>query len=170
MLKEDDRKRGEKYQWTEDRIKAEEANQLKSAFLGTVSHELRTPLTVLRGNAQVGLALGDEDEREPGRAAQAGLHEALPRQRAALEDDLRQPVAEGAFRKLALITTAAAQPGATAEFALERQIAQIRIQLIGQQKGIAAGAAIMRQLPHRNFDIARAVIKFALIKLIKKIT
>ena len=26
LLKEDDRKRGEKYQWTEDRIKAEEAN------------------------------------------------------------------------------------------------------------------------------------------------
>lgn len=32
----------------------------KTEFLADVSHELRTPLTVLRGNAEVGLALGDD--------------------------------------------------------------------------------------------------------------
>ena len=38
--------------------KLAEANKAKSDFIADVSHELRTPLTVLRGNAQVGLALG----------------------------------------------------------------------------------------------------------------
>ena len=34
------------------------ANKAKTDFIADVSHELRTPLTVLRGNAQVGLAVG----------------------------------------------------------------------------------------------------------------
>jgi signal transduction histidine kinase len=37
--------------------KLAEANRAKTEFIADVSHELRTPLTVLRGNAQVGLAL-----------------------------------------------------------------------------------------------------------------
>ncbi|HSK99111.1 MAG TPA: ATP-binding protein [Rubrobacteraceae bacterium] len=37
--------------------KLAKANQAKTDFIADVSHELRTPLTVLRGNAQVGLAL-----------------------------------------------------------------------------------------------------------------
>jgi two-component system sensor histidine kinase VicK len=40
-----------------------EANKAKTDFIADVSHELRTPLTVLRGNAQVGLALGGDYER-----------------------------------------------------------------------------------------------------------
>ena len=36
---------------------AERASQLKTDFIADVSHELRTPLTVLRGNAELGLAL-----------------------------------------------------------------------------------------------------------------
>ncbi|MBA3951809.1 MAG: hypothetical protein H0X57_08015 [Rubrobacter sp.] len=36
------------------------ASRAKTDFIADVSHELRTPLTVLRGNAQVGLALGDD--------------------------------------------------------------------------------------------------------------
>jgi two-component system, OmpR family, sensor histidine kinase VicK len=40
--------------------KLAEANQAKTDFIADVSHELRTPLTVLRGNAQVGLALGSD--------------------------------------------------------------------------------------------------------------
>jgi two-component system sensor histidine kinase VicK len=41
------------------------ASQAKTDFIADVSHELRTPLTVLRGNAQVGLALGsDPDQAE----------------------------------------------------------------------------------------------------------
>jgi signal transduction histidine kinase len=43
--------------------KLAEANKAKTDFLADVSHELRTPLTVLRGNAQVGLALGGDHER-----------------------------------------------------------------------------------------------------------
>ena len=39
------------------------ASKAKTDFLADVSHELRTPLTVLRGNAQVGLALGAEGEQ-----------------------------------------------------------------------------------------------------------
>lgn len=38
------------------------ANRAKTDFIADVSHELRTPLTVLRGNAQVGLALGVDRE------------------------------------------------------------------------------------------------------------
>ena len=41
-----------------------EASRAKTDFLADVSHELRTPLTVLYGNAQVGLALGPEEEQE----------------------------------------------------------------------------------------------------------
>ena len=44
--------------------KLAEASRAKTDFLADVSHELRTPLTVLRGNAQVGLALGPEEEQE----------------------------------------------------------------------------------------------------------
>ena len=36
------------------------ANKAKTDFIADVSHELRTPLTVLRGNAQVGLAMGGD--------------------------------------------------------------------------------------------------------------
>jgi two-component system, OmpR family, sensor histidine kinase VicK len=42
--------------------KVEAASRAKTEFIADVSHELRTPLTVLRGNAQVGLALGSDDE------------------------------------------------------------------------------------------------------------
>jgi signal transduction histidine kinase len=42
--------------------KVEAASQAKTEFIADVSHELRTPLTVLRGNAQVGLALGGDPE------------------------------------------------------------------------------------------------------------
>jgi two-component system sensor histidine kinase VicK len=38
------------------------ANKAKTNFIADVSHELRTPLTVLRGNAQVGLALGSDPD------------------------------------------------------------------------------------------------------------
>lgn len=42
-----------------------ETSKAKTDFLADVSHELRTPLTVLRGNAEVGLALdGDWEHRE----------------------------------------------------------------------------------------------------------
>ena len=44
--------------------KLTEANRAKTDFLADVSHELRTPLTVLRGNAQVGLALGAEGQQK----------------------------------------------------------------------------------------------------------
>ena len=44
--------------------KMAEVSRQKTAFLADVSHELRTPLTVLRGNAQVGLALGAEGEQK----------------------------------------------------------------------------------------------------------
>ena len=43
--------------------KLAEVSRQKTDFLADVSHELRTPLTVLRGNAQVGLALGAEGEQ-----------------------------------------------------------------------------------------------------------
>jgi two-component system, OmpR family, sensor histidine kinase VicK len=42
--------------------KVEAASRAKTEFIADVSHELRTPLTVLRGNAQVGLALGGDPE------------------------------------------------------------------------------------------------------------
>ncbi len=38
------------------------ANKAKTDFIADVSHELRTPLTVVRGNAQVGLALGKDPD------------------------------------------------------------------------------------------------------------
>jgi two-component system sensor histidine kinase VicK len=44
--------------------KLAEANKAKTDFIADVSHELRTPLTVLRGNAQVGLALGGDCDHE----------------------------------------------------------------------------------------------------------
>jgi two-component system, OmpR family, sensor histidine kinase VicK len=44
--------------------KLEAASQAKTEFIADVSHELRTPLTVLRGNAQVGLALDGGDHKE----------------------------------------------------------------------------------------------------------
>jgi two-component system sensor histidine kinase VicK len=44
--------------------KVEAASRAKTEFIADVSHELRTPLTVLRGNAQVGLALGSDDHKE----------------------------------------------------------------------------------------------------------
>jgi two-component system, OmpR family, sensor histidine kinase VicK len=44
--------------------KMAEVSRQKTDFLADVSHELRTPLTVLRGNAQVGLALGAEGEQK----------------------------------------------------------------------------------------------------------
>ena len=43
--------------------KLAEANKAKTDFIADVSHELRTPLTVLRGNAQVGLALDGDPRR-----------------------------------------------------------------------------------------------------------
>ena len=42
--------------------KLAEANRAKTDFIADVSHELRTPLTVLRGNAQVGLALDSDPD------------------------------------------------------------------------------------------------------------
>ncbi len=42
--------------------KLAEANRAKTDFIADVSHELRTPLTVLRGNAQLGLALASDPE------------------------------------------------------------------------------------------------------------
>jgi two-component system, OmpR family, sensor histidine kinase VicK len=42
--------------------KLAEANKAKTDFIADVSHELRTPLTVLRGNDQVGLALGSDPD------------------------------------------------------------------------------------------------------------
>ncbi len=45
--------------------KLAEASEAKTGFLADASHELRTPLTVLRGNAEVGLALdGSRDHKE----------------------------------------------------------------------------------------------------------
>jgi signal transduction histidine kinase len=44
--------------------KLAEVSRQKTDFLADVSHELRTPLTVLRGNAQVGLALGAEGDQK----------------------------------------------------------------------------------------------------------
>jgi two-component system, OmpR family, sensor histidine kinase VicK len=42
--------------------KLAKANKAKTDFIADVSHELRSPLTVLRGNAQVGLALGSDPD------------------------------------------------------------------------------------------------------------
>jgi signal transduction histidine kinase len=42
--------------------KLAEANRAKTDFIADISHELRTPLTVLRGNAQVGLALDSDPD------------------------------------------------------------------------------------------------------------
>jgi signal transduction histidine kinase len=39
-----------------------EVSRAKTDFIADVSHELRTPLTVLRGNAEVGLAVADDAE------------------------------------------------------------------------------------------------------------
>jgi two-component system, OmpR family, sensor histidine kinase VicK len=39
-----------------------EISRAKTDFIADVSHELRTPLTVLRGNAEVGLAVRDDSE------------------------------------------------------------------------------------------------------------
>jgi two-component system, OmpR family, sensor histidine kinase VicK len=39
-----------------------EISRAKTDFIADVSHELRTPLTVLRGNAEVGLAVSDDPE------------------------------------------------------------------------------------------------------------
>jgi len=39
-----------------------EISRAKTDFIADVSHELRTPLTVLRGNAEVGLAVADDPE------------------------------------------------------------------------------------------------------------
>lgn len=45
--------------------KLAEASKIKTDFLADASHELRTPLTVLRGNAEIGLALdGSRDHKE----------------------------------------------------------------------------------------------------------
>jgi two-component system sensor histidine kinase VicK len=44
--------------------KVEAASRAKTEFIADVSHELRTPLTVLRGNAQVGQALGGSPEHD----------------------------------------------------------------------------------------------------------
>jgi two-component system sensor histidine kinase VicK len=38
-----------------------EASRAKTDFIADASHELRTPLTVLRGNAEVGLSIGDDE-------------------------------------------------------------------------------------------------------------
>ncbi len=51
-----------------DRMAAalEEQRAMRDRFIRDASHELRTPLTVLRGNAEVGLAMGPSDcEHEP---------------------------------------------------------------------------------------------------------
>jgi two-component system sensor histidine kinase VicK len=42
-----------------------QASQAKTDFIADVSHELRTPLTVLRGNAEVGLALEGDCVHKP---------------------------------------------------------------------------------------------------------
>ncbi len=39
-----------------------EVSKAKTEFIADVSHELRTPLTVVRGNAEVGLAVSDDPE------------------------------------------------------------------------------------------------------------
>ncbi|MEX1156931.1 MAG: ATP-binding protein [Chloroflexota bacterium] len=41
-------------------VQMEEAARAKTNFIADASHELRTPLTVLRGNAEIGLALRDD--------------------------------------------------------------------------------------------------------------
>ena len=41
-------------------VQMAEASRAKTDFIADASHELRTPLTVLRGNAEVGLALQDD--------------------------------------------------------------------------------------------------------------
>jgi len=49
-------------QQQEGRIRLEAALRTKTEFIADASHELRTPLTVLRGNAEVGLALPSAGE------------------------------------------------------------------------------------------------------------
>ena len=48
----------------ETAVELARVSEAKTDFIADISHELRTPLTVLRGNAELGLQIDDEDMRQ----------------------------------------------------------------------------------------------------------
>lgn len=64
LLKEDDRKRAEKYQWTEDRIKAEEANIDRFSPGGVIQVDILRPTEAAANTGNFTLVVMDKQGRE----------------------------------------------------------------------------------------------------------
>ena len=64
MLKEDDRKRAEKYQWTEDRIKAEEANIDRFSPGGVIQVDILRTTAAAANTGNFTVVVLDKEEKE----------------------------------------------------------------------------------------------------------